>query len=328
MAEQDWDAFRTLLKELLNDPTVRRRIEQRTDIAPRTLSRWISGETEEPDKKRLSSLLAALPDHRDALLAAVTRALPEFEAPLIDPASSLIEDLPIGFWLRLLETNANTPRNLHFASVVNLIFLQLQSALDPERIGVQLIIAQCSPPASPNHPVRSLREVMKMTTYQSLLTGPGDTIFLGAESLCGYSVSLCQANIVQNIDAERRLPVLRTAGEQSAAAYPIQRGGYVAGCFLVSSPQPDFFSQRLQYLLQIYAYLLGMAFETEAFYAPERIRLRPMAAEHIQHHTITTFQDRVMTLLQHDMSLSRAHAEVAAWQQIEEDLLALPLGIN
>ncbi len=328
MAEQDWDAFRTLLKELLHDPTARRRIEQRTDIAPRTLSRWISGETEEPDKKRLSSLLAALPDHRDALLVAITRALPEFEAPLIDPASSLIEDLPMSFWLRLLETNANTPKNLHFASIIHLIFLQLQPTIDPERIGVQLIIAQCSPPASPNHPVRSLSEVMKMTTYQSLLTGPGDTIFLGVESLCGYSVSLCQANIVQNIDEEQRLPVRRSRNERSAAVYPIQRGGYVAGCFLISSPQPDFFSQRLQYLLQIYAYLLGMAFETEQFYAPDRIRLRPMPAEHIQHHYIAKFQDRVMTLLQNDISFSRAQAEAAAWQRIEEELLALPLSID
>jgi hypothetical protein len=324
MAEQDWDAFRTLVKELLRDPTTRKRIEQRTDIAPRTLSRWVSGETEEPDRKRLSILLAALPEHRDPLLATITQAMPDFETPLLDPATRLVEDLPMDFWVRLLETNANTPRNLHFASIVHLIFLQLQSALDPEHIGVQLIIAQCSPPASPGQPVRSLREVMKMTTHQSLLTSPGDTIFLGAESLSGYSVSLCQASIVQNVHEEQRLPVRRARNEQSAAAYPIQRGGYVAGGFLVSSPQPDLFSQRLQYLLQIYAYLLNMAFETEAFYAPERIRLRPMPAEQIQHTYIANFQQRVMTILQGDPSLSRLQAETAAWQQIEEELLALP----
>lgn len=167
-----------------------------------------------------------------------------------------------------------------------------------------------------------------MTTHQSLLTSPGDTIFLGAESLSGYSVSLCQASIVQNTEEEQRLPVRRTRDEQSAAAYPIQRGGYVAGCFLVSSPQPDFFSQRLQYLLQIYAYLLSMAFETEAFYPPERIRLRPMPAEHIQHEYVTGFQQRVMTMLQCDPSLARLQAETAAWQQIEEELLALPPSID
>jgi hypothetical protein len=328
MAEQDWGPFRTLVKERLQDPQAKRRIEQRTDIAPRTLSRWISGETEEPDRKRLLSLLAALPEHRDALLAAIHKALPDFEVPLIDPATRLIEDLPMDFWVRLLETNANTPRNLHFASVVNLIFLQLQSTVDPEHLGVQLTIAQCSPPTSADSPVRSLREVMKMTTYQSLLTSPGDTIFLGAESLSGYSASLCQASIVQNTDEEQRLPVRRSKDERSAAAYPIQRGGYVAGCFLVSSPQPDYFSQRLQYLLQIYAYLLSMAFEMEAFYAPERIRLRPMPEESIQHDRIAGFQQRVMTLLQGDLALTRLETERAAWQQIEEELLALTLSLN
>ena len=61
MSGQEWNAFRALLKELLRDPATRRLIEQRTDIAPRTLARWASGETEEPDSKRLSNLLDALP---------------------------------------------------------------------------------------------------------------------------------------------------------------------------------------------------------------------------------------------------------------------------
>src|SRR5260370_39329672 len=103
MAEQDWDALRTLVKELLRDPTTRKRIEQRTDIAPGALARWVSGETEEPDRKRLSILLAALPEHRDALLTTITQAMPDFEAPLLDPTNRLVEDLPIDLSLRLLE---------------------------------------------------------------------------------------------------------------------------------------------------------------------------------------------------------------------------------
>src|SRR5260370_2671993 len=109
MAEQDWDAFRTLVKELLHDPTTRKRIEQRTDIAPRTLSRWVSGETEEPDRKRLSIFLAALPEHRDALLATITQAMPDFETPLPDPAPSPCKDLPIHFCSPTLDTHTNTP---------------------------------------------------------------------------------------------------------------------------------------------------------------------------------------------------------------------------
>jgi hypothetical protein len=321
MLERDWSSFRQLLKELLQDSAVRKLIEQRTDISARTLTRWVSGETEEPDVKRLISLLHALPQHRDALLAVITKAMPNFDMSLIDTTDSLIEDFPLDFWIRLLETNANTSKNLHFTAMVNLIFLQLQSYVDPEHIGVELIIAQCFQPPSPDQPVRSLWEVMKVKTHQSLLNNPGSPLFLGAESLLGYSVSVCRVSIVQNIQEEQLLPVRKTPNEQSAAAYPIQRGGHVAGCFLVSSPHAGFFSQRLQYVLQIYSYLLSLAFETEQFYAPERIRLRPMPAEHIQQRSIETFQNRVMTLLQRDASLSRLQAEALVWQQIEEELL-------
>jgi hypothetical protein len=322
--EHDWSAFRTFLKDLLQDATAKRFIEQRTDISSRTLARWISGETEEPDRKRLISLLHALPQYRDSLLAVITRAVPDFDVPLIDHAGTLAEELPMDFWVRLLETNANTPRNLHFTAVVNLIFLQIQSFVDPERIGVQLIVAHCTPPASPDLPVRSLREIMKMTTHQPLFKSASQPRFLGAESLSGYSVSLCQANVVQNVLEERRLPVRKIPGGHSAAVYPIQRGGHVAGCFIVSSPQPDFFSQWLQYVLQVYAYLLSMAFETPMFYPPERIRLRPMPEEDIQRRFIAQFQDRVIRLLQQNTSLSRPQAETLAWQQIEEDLLTFP----
>ena len=322
MPEKDWEPFRAYLKELLRDAAVKKLIEQHTDIATRTLARWMSGETEEPDRKRLSSLLQALPQYREPLLAVIMRAIPDFAAPLLDNTRSLVEDLPVGFWIRLAETNARTPKNLHFTAVVNLIFLQLQATIDPERLGIQLTLVQCSPPSSPDQPVRSLREIVKLKTHESLLTSPGDYLFLGAESLCGYSVGTCSANIVQNTHEERRLPVRLMVEEQSVAAYPLQRGGSVAGCFLVSSPQPDFFSQRLQYLLQIYAYLLSMAFEMDQFYAPERIRLRPMPAANMQHPYLMEFQEQVLALLHRDASLSRSQAEICTWHQIEEALLA------
>jgi transcriptional regulator with XRE-family HTH domain len=332
LAEQGWEAFRAYLKELLQDANVKKQIEQRTDISARTLARWVSGETEEPDRKRLSSLLQALPQYREPLLEAINKAIPEFSAPLIDTTSSILEDLPLDFWIRLLETNANIPQNLHFSSIVNLIFLQLQATIDPDRLGVELIVEQCSPPASHDQPVRSLRQVMKMKTHQSLLKNPGEYSFLGAESLSGYSVGLCQANIVQNIEEEQAVPVRRTQDavidERSAAAYPIQRVGRVAGCFLVTSPRPYFFTPRLQQLLQIYSYLLSMAFESDMFYPPERIRLRPMPEESIQHQYIAEFQNRVLKLLQQDTSLSRPQAEAQVWQEIEDALLAGPFEPN
>src|SRR5438309_11726175 len=114
MAEKDWEPFRTYLKELLRDAPVRKLIEQRTDIAARTLARWVSGETEEPDRKRLTSLLQALPQYRDPLLSTITRALPDFAPPMLDTMNSLVENLPLDFWIRLVETHATTPKNMRF----------------------------------------------------------------------------------------------------------------------------------------------------------------------------------------------------------------------
>jgi hypothetical protein len=323
MSGQDWNAFRALLKELLRDPATRRLIEQRTDIAPRTLARWISGETEEPDSKRLSNLLDALPQHQSSLLTAIYRARPDFHLPLLDNTRRLAEDLPLDFLIRLLETNANTPHNLHFVSVVHLIFLQIQATIDPDHLDLLVLLAQCTPPITPDAPVQSVREVMKMTTHQQQFLQAGERFFMGAESLSGYSVSLCQAGIVQDVKKEHHLPVLRPPNKSSAAAYPIQRGGYVAGCLTVSSPQPDFFSPRLQYILQIYAHLLGMAFETHQFYPPDRIRLRSMPPRDMQRPYLATIQERILHLMQQNASLSRIQAEQCAWQQLEETFLNL-----
>jgi transcriptional regulator with XRE-family HTH domain len=321
ISQKDWEAFRAYLKELLHDSQVRKAIEQRTDISTRTLARWVSGQTEEPDRKRLASLLRALPQYREPLLSTITKALPDFAAPLLDQTNNLAEDLPVGFWVRLVETNATTPKNLHFTTVVQLLFLQLQTTLDSQRLGLGFYVTQCSPPASPAHPVRSLRVIAHMKAHKSLLGSPGGALFCGAESLAGYSVSTCSAAIVQNVQEEQRLPVVWVPGEVSLVAYPIQRADAVAGAFVVSSPQPDFFTQRLHALLHIYAYLLGLAFETDQFYPPERIRLRPMPAMSQQESYTAHVHERVLSLLQRDPSLSRSQAERKVWQQIEEALL-------
>jgi hypothetical protein len=170
--------------------------------------------------------------------------------------------------------------------------------------------------------VRSLREVKKMTTYRPLTASSSELFFLGDESLCGYCVSLSQAYVVQDIALERLVPVRHMPEEQSAAAYPLLQRGEVAGCFLVSSPHPHFFSARLLALLEIYSYFFSLAFETEHFYPPEHIRLCPMPPENIQQTSLATFRDRTTALLGRDPTLGRKQAELLAWQDIEEALLA------
>jgi transcriptional regulator with XRE-family HTH domain len=318
MPERDWETFRTLIRELLRDPQVVETIRKRADISRRTLERWASGKTQEPDRKLLAKIVTALPHFREQLMPAITIALPDFCFPLIDKTKSLTEEFPLSFWLRLHETNARSPKNIHFSSILDSILLQLQSVA--KSANLSFIVAQCTPPSSPERPVSSLREVGKMTSQP--LVSPLDYLFLGDESLAGHSVSLCKAHVVQDVEEEHVLPVRKTRGERSAAAYPIERGGDVAGCLVISSPEPYFFTPRLQYVFQIHAFLLTLAFETGQFYRLEHIRLRPMPNEEIQSHHLLTFQDRVKCFLRQDASLSRLQAETKAWQAIEEELLA------
>ena len=226
---------------------------------------------------------------------------------------------------QLLETNANTPYPLRFTTLVQMIWLQLQSVLDPDRLGIRLSIALCSFPATPGGPIRSLREIVKLTTHQSLQLSPSDEIFLGLESLCGHCVGTCKVSVVQDVDREEYLPVRRSEGECSAVAYPIQRGGQIAGSFLVSSPVTDWFTEQILHLLQTYTYLLSLAFDSDQFYPLERIFLRPMPSEAQQRHHIVTFPQRVFKSLQEDASLLRRQAEQRAWQEIEEALLNEPI---
>lgn len=319
MPERDWESFRTLIRELLRDPQVVETIRKRADISRRTLERWASGKTQEPDRKLLAKIVTALPHYREKLMSAITAALPDFRFPLIDKTKSLTEEFPLSFWLRLHETNARSPKNIHLSSILDSILLQVQSVAP--NAGLSFIVAQCTPPSSPERPVFSLREVGKMTSQP--LVSPLDYLFLGDESLAGHSVSLCKAHVVQDVEEERVLPVRKTRGERSAAAYPIEQGGDVAGCFVISSSEPYFFTPRLQYVFQVHAFLLTLAFRTEQFYAPECIRLRSMPDEEIQYHSLLTFQDRVKYFLSQDASLSRIQAEMKSWQAIEEELLGL-----
>jgi len=50
-----------------------------------------------------------------------------------------------------------------------------------------------------------------------------------------------------------------------------------------------------------------------------------MPEEPLQRRHIATFQDRVLALLQQDVSLARAQAELLVWQQLEAALLAGPI---
>jgi hypothetical protein len=154
-------------------------------------------------------------------------------------------------------------------------------------------------------------------------------MFLGAESLAGSVVTLCYPAIIENLDEDHLTPAAREEFEKSAAAFPILYAGRIAGVFLVSSTQYNFFlSQARSALVQKYADLIALAFEQKDFYEPRDIGLCVMPPHEVQRTSFTTFRLRVADVMINAASanhpLNNIQAELIVWQQLEDELLQSP----
>jgi hypothetical protein len=198
-------------------------------------------------------------------------------------------------------------------AITNLVMQQLIRQIDPEQIGIVAIIAQCVPPSEEGRKVRSVRErfLEKSPAFKDV---ENRAYFWGAESLVGSVVATCQPKVVQDIERYADLLVSHRMGEVcSAAAYPLQKSGRVAGCLLILSRQKDYFAPARQALIQSYSYLLSLAFHEHEFYPLEDIELQIMPSEAVQDLFLSTFNQQVNDLLsraeRNGQSLSRPQAE-------------------
>jgi hypothetical protein len=218
------------------------------------------------------------------------------------------------------------------SSICHLVLRQAIDHLDPDHLGMEITVAQCTPPTS-GLPVRSLVERIGVGTPPWTKGVGRRLLFLGAEALAGYVVGTGEPGIVQNIEEEHGpLPVRPGAYEKSAAAYPLLRRGRLAGCFLVSSAQIDFFLPERTDLVEQYANLLALAYTDEQFYRPKEILLEVMPPISVQELSTLPFRQRV---LEHRRTAHLSETEAEQWviQEIEAELLlktldAQPSGTN
>src|SRR5579884_2130433 len=188
------------------------------------------------------------------------------------------------FYADVLRAYANLSGVLRFWAICNLVLRQAREQLDPQRQGIAVTIARCLPPCD-GKKIRSLHECMRIATWEQQQE---DTLlFLGAESLAGYAVSMGRPAVIQNLSqgGQRacRLTGNGQACEQSMAAYPIIRAGKIAGCLTAASMQPDYFAEaeRLQ-LLQRYADEIMLSIDPEKFSPGDQIDQGVTPAENIQ----------------------------------------------
>ena len=318
---QDW---RELLGKIISDPLEKQRIAQELGVRTITLTRWASNESD-PRPQNLRHLLNVLPEHRELLLDLISEEFEDFTAGAIDDSS---KDIPSEFYTRIFSARASINESLRFWSICNLILQQALGQLDTDRLGMAITVVRCMPPSNGSK-IRSLRESVGQGTapWSGDLEQQG--MLLGAESLAGYVVTTCRPAAIQNIPQDRSpLPAHQVEFELSAAAHPILFTGRIAGCLLISSTQVNFFlsPSRLS-LIQRYADLVALAFETEDFYEPQDIELQMMPSHEVQKNYFANFRQRVTQVMK-TYPVHNLQAEQMVWQQLEEELLQLTASVE
>lgn len=315
--------WREFLALIIKDPQEKQRLAKELGVHHITLTRWTIGEGK-PRLQLLQKLLAALPGQREELTSLIVKELPEF-SPTITATEQPSDEIPSAFYRRMLRTLADLSPSLHFWTLCDGVLRQILEQIDPHRLGMSAILAQCMPPLYEQN-VRSLREVVGRGTPPWSRELENKAIFLGAESLAGAAAMNAHQYYEPDLQKDGRVPVKITSWERSSVTTPVMRHGRVAGSLITSSTQQDYFSDTRRALLQQFADLLIIVFRPEDFFDPSLITLGIMPPEEQQIPVLNTFRERYhMHLRGLPQSISHQEAETQVWSQLEEELLEMNL---
>lgn len=238
----------------------------------------------------------------------------------------MMQEIPFSFVREVFETRATTPDIMRFWAISRQVLQHALRQLDPVPLGMLISVVRCMPPSSDGK-VRSLRESLGRGTspWKPELEQP---MFLGAESLAGFTVMSGRAADIENLKAQSHYyPASLVEHEISSVAVPLLDANRVAGCLLFSSTQPNYFTAPRLALIQGYTYLMSLAFGAEDFYPPELIQLHVMPPFPVQQSYFVGFRHRLVKVMQEALQaghpLSLQQAEQVVWRQIEETLLQL-----
>lgn len=324
---QQLPSWRDLLSSL--EVEEKRRIIKALGIQEKTWERWIRGSTGLPHLGRIRELLRVLPTNTQAQFLASLERDPKFakyEIAQLTPTKR--PDISSTFYSHMLEANVVTPEPLRFMTLCQLILLEMVGHLDADRNGIYVAILRCTPPVR-GQPVRTLSQYLALGTPPWSKVLQFQHYFLGGESLAGRAVLTLQPYMLQGPRCSEEFPLLSVYQDEytaSGAAVPIQKQGQSAGCFLVLSTQPNFFTGHILNILRRYCELTAIAMRDDEWYAPEQFALRVMPpSASTQQPYLDCFFDRVSMLCKNHADRPLAYsleAERAVYQQIEAELVS------
>jgi len=288
-----------------------------------TLIRWANGESN-PHRSHLIRLLQVVQaQYRQPLLEALDLEFPDIRALLKNEAS---EQISPHFFAEVIDVLTTTAENLRFWRITDMVLRQALIQLDPYRLGMSIQVVQCVPPGE-GKKVRSIRTTRGRGASPWTDDLEHDILFLGLESLSGYTVEMRRTIYEPDLSKQTIIPIVRDEYEASAAAHPIRYEGRIGGCLLASSSQVNHFSQQRLALLTTFSDLIALALESTDFYPIDQIDLRLMPPPKRQRPVIATFRQRVTEKIQDAAHcgehLSTAEAERQTWKEIERELLAM-----
>jgi transcriptional regulator with XRE-family HTH domain len=312
-----------VLQGIIKSPSERQRLSAALGVASMTLSRWANGESR-PQRTHLIHLVQVIhPNQRQELLDALKEQYPDIQNWVNEIPS---EQIPSEFFAHILNIRTTTTEGLRFWRISDEVLKQALLQLDPNRLGMAVMLVQCMPPSPIDGKVRSLRKRTGKGTPPWTTELEYDMHFLGLESLSGYSVEVRHIVSDDDLRQSKPFPAVQDSYEVSAAAHPIRFEGRIAGCLRASSTQPKYFSQERLNLLATFSDLISLAFDDKDFYPASAIELRVMPKLEIQRPILAKFRQRVTTKFQQvahqSLQLSNAQIEMQVWQEIEAELLS------
>jgi transcriptional regulator with XRE-family HTH domain len=313
----------SILHDIIKSPYERQRLISALGVADMTLTRWANGESHPHSSHLIRLLQVVQAPHRQPLLEALELQFPDIRSHLRDEAS---EQISPHFFAEVIDVLTTTAENQRFWRITDMVLRQALVQLDPHRLGMSIQVIQCVPPGE-DKKIHSIRTTAGRGTSPWTGDLEHDILFLGLESLSGYTVEVRRTTYEPDLSKQGTIPVVRDEYEVSAAAHPIRYEGRIAGCLLASSRQIDHFSQQRLALLTTFSDLIALALGNADFYPIDQIDLRLMPSPKKQRPVIATFRQRVTKKIQDAASCSKhlgtADAEYQTWKEIEQELLEI-----
>ncbi|MBV9690482.1 MAG: helix-turn-helix transcriptional regulator [Ktedonobacteraceae bacterium] len=283
-----------------------------------TIYRWMKG-TSNPRPAHLQHLLVAFPEHRQEMLSAIEQSFPA----LPWSAMANLEETQKDVYRRVMNLVATVAdADLRRWQITQTVFDYALLQLAVAGQGVVMTYAQLMPERADG--VHSLYEIMTCGSAPWLPL-PQNHAYLGCTTAAGIAAISQHMFIWDEGDENERVPVDVESYIRSSCAYPVMRGGLLAGVLVISSTQLGFSSSPIvRQALVEYAQLLGLALRDDEFkpFSVLKLRLLPNLAWQ-REEIAKSYINRVIAACQRGLSRREAESMVQAEIELEFEEFAL-----